>query len=151
MHKTRLVAALLASTIAAITYAATNEIRWDKQSIVRVAVYEDAGGGAKRKVFVESTLAIVPGRPFDLASGGVLGETGLKVGTKITGKIEPTDDGLAQVELRISASESVHQPNDRDTKLIRTMAFDIRTIAAVGQTVRLNCSNSQWCELTIDP
>jgi hypothetical protein len=81
----------------------------------------------------------------------VLKEFELKSGTNVTGKIIPTDEGLADVALRISLTELVDQQNDRESKLVRTLAFDIRTVATLGQSVRLDCSDSQWCELTLDP
>jgi hypothetical protein len=91
-----------------------------------------------------TTMALTPEMERKLSS---LGE--LFFGTSMTGQIQTTSTDAVQLTLKIGVGSVVSQPNDPKTDLVRSETFEFRTVMQPGETKRLACSKTQWCEIHV--
>lgn len=154
MKKRLLVATLFVCT-AVVSYAVSGQNGPAPQMVLSIKVYEASDDGAEKKILAEPAIASISGRPFSFVSGGhhktKAGEDDLEIGTRITGTFTRTGADTVQLVLDIRIGSAVSQKHEPKTDLVRTETIEIRTSLRPGQTKRLDCSRSQWCELTIDP
>ena len=140
--------------ITAFSYAASGQDKSAKQVILSIKISEKAPEADRLKILAEPTIATIAGRAFSFDSGGTVkpktGDGDLKIGTRVTGKWERTDNGEVQLALKIHIAAAVFQEGDPNTDLVRTDAFEIRTVVRPGKTKRFNCSAHQWCEISVD-
>ncbi len=141
--------------MAAFAYSVSAQVNSNAQRVISIKVCETASKGSKQKVLAEPTIVAVPGAPFLFESGGSAktkaGDDDLDIGTRVTGSFEHMHTGTVQLSLKISIGATVSQDDDPRTDLVKTETLDIRTVLRPGETKRLKCSPSQWCEVRIDP
>ena len=151
----RYLCAMLAFGTAAFAYSVSAQVNSNAQMVISIKVCEISGDESDRKILAEPTIATIPGRPFSFVSGGkVKSQTGdgdLEIGTRLTGNFERNLNGMVQLALKISVGKSVVQTSDPNSDLVKTETFDIRTVLRPSESKRLKCSDSQWCEVRIDP
>ena len=141
--------------VAALSYSVSAQDNSNVQMVISIKVCDKAVQGSKPRILAEPTIATIPGCAFSFESGGSVkanaGDDDFDIGTRVNGKFERTGTGTVRLALKIRIGLIVPQEDDPKTELVRTETVEIRTVLRPGETKRLTCSASQWCEVTVDP
>ncbi len=146
--------AVLIVCTAAFSCVAAAQDNHGTQMILSMKVCEKATECSEPKILAEPILVAIAGRPFSLESGGSLTANSegndFRTGTRVSGKFELSETGTVQLALKVRIASAVPQ-DEPETALVRMEILEIRTTLQPGKTKRINCSASQWCELTAKP
>jgi hypothetical protein len=149
----RLLCTVLVAGITVLSGFANADGSSDAAVVLEIRVCEKESRDSKVKILAEPTIAATIGRPFSFKSGGSAksktSDREFDVGTQLNGKVERTQAGGVQLDLRISIGSILSPADDQETDLVRTESLDIRTVLRPGEVKRLKYSDSQWCEVRV--
>jgi len=137
-----------------LTYLWAERPEPEEQMILSIRLLDKPRSDGKVRVLAQPRVATPIGSPFSTMQGyKVKSRTGgadLEFGERVTGRLTQLPDGRVHLAITLSRGSHVNPPGNADTDLVRTEALEIQCFLQPGVVKRIDCTNSQTCELRLE-
>lgn len=126
----------------------------EEQLILSIRLLDKPGSDGKARVLAQSKVATPFGIPFSPWQGtkykSQTGGADLESGEGVSGKLTQRPDGRVHLAMTFRRSTHVNPPANTDTDVVRIEALAIQCFLQPGVVKKIDCSNSQTCELRLE-
>lgn len=137
-----------------LTYLWAEQSKPEEQFVVSIRLLDKSRSDGKVRVLAEPRVATPIGSPFSTMQGqrfkSRTGGADLESGERVSGKLTQLPDGRLHLAITLGRGTHVALPVDADTDLVRTDSLDIQCVLQPGVVKRIDCTNSQTCELRLE-